>query len=334
MTRFFRSLPVRLACAAVVAAGAQAPLQAQTPTYPTKPIQLIVPFSVGGDADQSARNLQTLAQQLLGQPVLVVNKPGASGAIGSQLVRDAAPDGYTLLMARTGPQAILPALQPKSLGYKWNEFTFIGMLDLNPVVCVVNVDSPHKSIADLTKALIDKPGKLSYSTSGPATTQSLAPQLLLSLLGLKPDAALNVPYKGGGEVTMAVISKEVDFACNNFSSLAGQINGGKLRALLTTTPKRLEKHPDIPTAREAGYPQLEAVLGWSALYGPPKMDPAAVKRWTAVLKQLSEDPKWIAGNATFGGIPSVMSAADTENFVSDSYATYQALVQKTGMEIK
>jgi tripartite-type tricarboxylate transporter receptor subunit TctC len=317
----------------LLAASAGAAL-AQAPAYPAKPVQIIVPFSAGGDADQSARNLAAHAQALLGQPLVIVNRAGANGAIGSQVVKDAPPDGYTLLLARVGSQVMLPALQPKSTSYKWNDFTFLGLLDLNPVVCVVNTESPYRTLADLAAAMRDKPGKLTYSHSGPATVQNLAAQLFIHSAGLKPDAAVNVPYKGGGEVALAVISKEVDFACNNLSSMAGQLSGGKLRALVTTTPKRLEKFPDLPTAREAGYPQLEAVVGWSALYGPPKMDGAAVARWSGVLKTLSEDAKWIAGNGTFGGIPSVLSPAETEKFVEQSFGVYQALVQKTGLEIK
>jgi tripartite-type tricarboxylate transporter receptor subunit TctC len=302
--------------------------------YPAKPVQIIVPFSAGGDADQSARNLAAHAQALLGQPLVIVNKAGANGAIGSQQVKEAAPDGYTLLLARVGSQVLLPALQPKAINYRWNDFTFLGMLDLNPVVCAVHPDSPYRSIADVVTAMRNQPGKLSYSNSGPATVQNLAPQLLMNAAGLKPDSAVSVPYKGGAEVTMAVMSKDVDFTCNNLSSIGGQLAGGKLRALVTTTPTRLEKLPDVPTAREAGYPQLEAVVGWSALYGPPKMDPAAVQRWSTVLRQLSQDSKWVAGNATFGGIPNVLSPEDTQKYVENSFSVYQSLVQKTGLEIK
>ncbi len=165
--------------------------------YPAKPVQLIVPFSAGGDADMAARNLSAAAQGLLGQPLVVVNKAGANGAIGSAAVKNAAPDGYTLLVGRIGSQVLLPALQPKTTPYTARDFTYIGLLELNPVVCVVHPDSPYKTIGDLAQALKAHPGKLNYSHSGPATVQNLAPQLLLSSLGLKSEAVVNVPYKGG-----------------------------------------------------------------------------------------------------------------------------------------
>ncbi|MET4580255.1 Bug family tripartite tricarboxylate transporter substrate binding protein [Ottowia thiooxydans] len=307
---------------------------ASAQSYPSKPIQLIVPFSAGGDADMAARNLSAAAQGVLGQPVVVVNKAGANGAIGSVAVKNAAPDGYTLLVGRIGSQVLLPVLQPKTTPYTWKDFTFIGILELNPVICVVHPESKYKSLNDLADALKASPGKLTYSHSGPATVQNLAPQLLLSNLGLKPDAAVNVPYKGGNEVALAVLTKDVDFACNNLSSMTGLMTGGKLRPLVTTTPERVAQFPDIPTARELGFAQLEAVIGWSGLFGPPGMSPQAVNKWATALKQLAQDPKWIAGNANFGGIPHVLSPQATGKFISDGYSIYADLVAKAGLEMK
>lgn len=325
--------PAAAARAAVCVLAAVSGL-ASAQGYPSKPIQLVVPFSVGGDADMAARNLSAAAQGILGQSLVVINKAGANGAIGSAAVKNAAPDGYTLLVGRIGSQVLLPALQPKTTPYGWKDFSFIGILELNPVICVVHPDSGYKSLHDLTEALKAQPGKLTYSHSGLATVQNLAPQLLLSNLGLKPDAAVNIPYKGGSEVALAVLSRDVDFACNNLSSMTGLLTGGKLRALMTTTPQRLAQFPGIPTARESGFPQLEAVIGWSGLFGPPGMNPEAVAKWASALQQVARDPKWIAGNASFGGIPHVLSPSETERYISDGHAIYADLVAKAGLEIK
>lgn len=132
-------------------------------------------------------------------------------------------------------------------------------------------------------------------------------------------------------MALAVLSRDVDFACNNLSSMTGLLTGGKLRPLLTTTPERLAQFPDIPTARELGLPQMEAVIGWSGLFGPPKRAPEAVQRWAAALKQIARDPKWIAGNENFGGIPNVLSPEDTERYVRDGSAIYEELVAKAGL---
>jgi tripartite-type tricarboxylate transporter receptor subunit TctC len=309
-----------------------APAAAQA--YPSRPVTIVVPFAAGGDADQSARNLSVTASALLGQPVVVMNRPGANGAIGSQVAKDASPDGYTLLLARVGSQVLLPAIQDSGLAYKWNDFTFIGLLELNPVVCVVHPESKFKTLADLAAELQAHPGKLNYSASGPATVQNLAPQLLLQSLNLKPNGAVNVNYKGGNEAALAVISKEVDFSCNNLSSMAGQVAGGKLRALVTTTPERLKQFPDVPTAREAGFPKLEAVIGWSALYGPPKMPPEIVKKWAGVLKSASTDARWISANATYGGIPRVLTPEETAKYVSENFSAYQSLAKSAGIKMQ
>ena len=318
-------------CAAIVILMLSPLLQAQT--YPAKPVTIVVPFGAGGDADQSARNLSLVAQIVLKQPIVILNKPGASGAIGSQFVKDAAPEGYTLLLARVGSQVVLPALQ-RDLSYKWNDFTFIGLLELNPVVCVVHADSRYKTFDDLTRAIRESPGKLNYSSSGTGTILHLAPQLVLQSMGLGTDAAVNVSYKGGSEAVVAVLSREVDFSCGNLTSELAQISSGRLRALVTTTPERVKDIPDVPTAREAGYPQLEAIVGWSALYGPPKLDAYAMQRWVEVLQLASSDRGWLEGNARYGGIPRVLSPAATEKFAGESFATYSKLGRDLGIELK
>ena len=317
--------------ASLASCAISAPLHAQP--YPTRPVTIVVPFGAAGDADQSARNLSIVAQSVLKQSVVILNKPGASGAIGSQFVKDAAPDGYTLLLARVGSQVVLPALQ-RDLAYKWNDFTFIGLLELNPVVCVVHPDSPYRTFADLTRAIRESPGKLNYSSSGTGTILHLAPQLVLQSMGLGTEAAVNVSYKGGSEAVVAVLSREVDFSCGNLTSELAQISSGRLRALVTTTPERVKDIPDVPTAREAGFAQLEAIVGWSALYGPPRFDAYALQRWVEVLQVAGSDRGWLEGNAHYGGIPRVLSPAATEKFAGESFATYSKLARDLGIELK
>jgi tripartite-type tricarboxylate transporter receptor subunit TctC len=321
------NLTRRALCLSLFALSAN--LSAQT--YPNKPVTIVVPYNAGGDADQSARNLGTVAQNVLKQPVVILNKGGASGAIGSQFVKDAAPDGYTLLLARVGSQAVLPAMK-SDLSYKWNDFTFIGLLELNPVVCVVHPDSPYKTFGDLTKAIADKPGKLNYSSSGPGTILNFAPQLMLQTLKLNSDAAVNISYKGGSEAVVAVLAREVDFSCGNLTSALTQITAGKLRALVTTTPERVKDIPNVPTAKEAGMPQLEAIVGWSALYGPPKLSQDVINHWVNVLNIADKDANWQAGYVRYGGIPRILSPMDTEKFAASQYVSYSKLSTQLGIK--
>jgi tripartite-type tricarboxylate transporter receptor subunit TctC len=304
---------------------------AQTPPGP--PITVVVPYSAGGDADLSARNLAVGVRNVTGQTLVIVNRAGAGGAVGSQFVRSAKPDGQTLLLARVGSQAILPALQP-DLGYKWNDFTLLGLLELNPVVCVVKAESVHRTINELLAAIKAQPGKMNYSTSGPGTVLNLATQMLLQSAGLGRDAAVQVSYKGGGDATTAVLSGEVDFTCNNLTALIGNVKGKKLRALVATSPERLIDLPDVPTAAETGHPTLEALSGWSALYGPPAMDAGLIEKWAGTLAQVARDPQWRTGIQTIASIPRIMSPADTRKFVEAQVGLYEQLGKSLNIQLK
>jgi len=298
--------------------------------YPNRPITLIAPYAAGGDSDASGRNLAAFASKYMGQPLVMQNIVGASGTIGSQRVRTSAPDGYTLLIARGGSQAISPALDSKT-PYKWNDFTMLSLLDFNPVACVVKGDSPHQTIKDLLAALKAQPGKLNYATAGPGTTQHMAVEILLRTAGLPSNSAEQIGYKGGGEATAAVLSGQVQFLCNNLPTLGGQLKAGTMRGLLTTTTERLKEYPDIPTARELGLTPMEDVMGWSGLYGPPGLPADVVAKWVDVLKRLAQDPDWIKGNAGFGAIAAIRSPADTEKFAREQFEFYEKLGTVLGL---
>jgi tripartite-type tricarboxylate transporter receptor subunit TctC len=203
--------------------------------YPDKPVLVVAPFTAGGDSDLAARNLTAMFPKYTGQNGVVLNKVGASGAIGSEYVKKAAPDGYTLLLARVGSQATLPALKP-DLTYKWNDFTFLGLLELNPYVCAVRADSPYKTFGELVEGIRKNPGKLKYSTAGVGTIHEMGPQMLFDILNLGKDGGIQIPYKGGGDATVALMSGEVDLNCTNLGTALSFIKSGQLRALMTTTP--------------------------------------------------------------------------------------------------
>ncbi len=301
--------------------------------YPTRPLLVVAPFSAGGDSDLAARNLGTVIPKYLKQNVVVMNKVGASGAIGSEQVKNAAPDGYTLLLARVGSQATLPALKP-DLGYKWNDFTFLGILELNPYVCAVVADSPYRTFGDLVEGIRKNPGKLKYSTAGVGTIHEMGPQLLFDVQKLGKEAAIQIPYKGGGEAATAVLGKHVDFGCSNLGTVLGFIKSRQMRGLLTTTPERYKEIPDVPTAKEAGYPALERIIGWSALYGPPKMDRKLVALWGDTLQKVGADPQWIAATEKIGSMPHIKSPEDTAKFVQEQYETYYRLGKTLDIVLK
>jgi tripartite-type tricarboxylate transporter receptor subunit TctC len=298
--------------------------------YPSKPITFVIPFAAGGDSDLSGRNVATHASKYLNNtPIVAVNRTGASGAIGAMAVRNAAPDGYTLLVARIATHAILPALDSK-LPYKWNEFTMLSLIELNPYLCFVKSDSPYRNAADLLAEIRRSPGKLNYSTAGAGTSQNMAAQYLMTLAGLTKDHAVGIHYKGGGEVTTAVLGGQVQFACNNAPTVIPQVKAGTLRALLAT-PSRLAELPEVPSAAETGYPDMNKIVGWTALMGPPGLPKDVVDKWVEVFARLAADTDWQQGNSRLGGIAAIRSPAETEKFVREQYELYDKLISTLGI---
>lgn len=324
-----RRYAILLVVGALVSVGAAFGASAQ---YPNKPILVVAPFTAGGDSDLAARNVTATFPKYTGQNGVVLNKVGASGAIGSEYVKKAAPDGYTLLLARVGSQATLPALKP-DLAYKWNDFTFLGLLELNPYVCAVRADSPYKTFGDLVDGIRKNPGKLKYSTAGVGTIHEMGPQMLFDILKLGKSAGIQIPYKGGGDATVALMSGEVDINCTNLGTALSFVKSGQLRALMTTTPERYKEIPNVPTAKEAGYPQLERIIGWSALYGPPGMDRKLLAYWSDVLQKVAKDQQWITATERIGSVPRILSPADTAKFVQEQYETYDRLGKAIGLTL-
>ncbi|MBW2145697.1 MAG: tripartite tricarboxylate transporter substrate binding protein [Deltaproteobacteria bacterium] len=301
--------------------------------YPEKPITLVAPYGPGGASDLASRTLATVAHNYIGQPVLVVNKTGASGAVGSAYVKQSKPDGYTLLLARVGCNAVAPAIQA-NLPYKWDDFTMLGLLELNPFVFVVHADSPIKSLKDLVNTLKSKPGTLSYSTSGPGTILDFGPKILFQRIGLGKDAGTMIPYRGGGGAAAALVGKHVNFLGINLAPVLSHILGGRLRALAVTTKERFRDIPDVPTVRELGYPELEVVIGWSGLFGPPNMDKAVIDKWVKALQGVEKDKSWNTLTKKLGSIPYIIPPAETKAFVGKQYNMFHDLAVKLDLVVK
>jgi tripartite-type tricarboxylate transporter receptor subunit TctC len=298
--------------------------------YPSRPIQFVIPFAAGGDSDLSGRNVaQTASKYLNNIPIVSVNRVGASGAIGALMVKNAVPDGYTLLVARIATHAILPALETK-LQYKWNEFAMISLIELNPYACFVKSDHPSRTAADLIATMRKSPGKLNFATAGVGTSQNMASQYWMTVAGLTKDHAVGIHYKSGGEVTTAVLGGQVDFACNNAPTVIPQARAGRVRVLFVT-PVRISDLPEVPSAREAGYPDMEKIVGWTALMGPAGLPKPIVNRWSDVFARLAKDPDWQAGNARIGGVAAIRSPAETEKYVREQYELYDKLVSALGI---
>lgn len=295
--------------------------------YPDGPITVVAPYGPGGSSDLAARTMASSITDYIGGNVLVVNRTGAAGVIGSNFVRNAAPNGETLLLARYGSHATGPALNPDA-PYDWDDFTYLGMLSLDAFVCMVPADSPYDNLDEWREGVAANPGNYSYSTSGFGTGNHLVVSLLLDSQGIDPDTANHVPYEGDGEVVSSVVGGHVDFTCVNLSPALGQINSGTVKPLGVTTPERVDDLPDVPSFSELGYETMEAGVGWSALVGPPGLDDEIVDAWAGALEQLKDSESWNAAVVRLGAIPSIMSPEETKEFVGSQVSVIRDIVDR------
>lgn len=300
--------------------------------YPSKPVTIVVPYGPGGAADLAARIMANEAPEYIGGNVLVVNQAGAAGVTGSTMVAKGPKDGHQLLMSRVGSQATVPAMN-ETIPYTWDEFTMLGLVELNPFAIAVAADSPYQSFDDLVAAL--KSGeRLKYSSAGVGTLLHMASLILLDDVGVDTDAHIHVPFKGGGKATAAVIGGDADFIFHNLSGLIGGIESGQLRALAVTTPERVARLPDTPSVNEIGHPNLGAVIGWSGVWGPGGMSQDAIDGWVSTLASLKEDESWVAATEELGSIPNVLTPDETKAFVEQQFNTFRAVADKLDMVVR
>lgn len=247
--------------AALSIVGGSAVAQAN---FPTHPVTLIVSAAPGGTTDIAARLIAQPLGQALGQSVVVENKPGASGGIAAQAVARATPDGYTLLLQYSGFQVITPNITP-NLGWDpIKDFSPVANVLSAPQVVVVRPDLPINTLQELVAYAKANPGKLNYASSGNGSLQQVATELLNQMAGTK---ITHIPYKGTGPALNDLLGGAVDMTITTPPPLLGQIAAGKLRALAVTGSQRLPSLPNVPTAAEAGFPDL-LVSSWFAMYAP------------------------------------------------------------------
>lgn len=294
--------------------------------YPSGVVTLIAPYGQGGAADVHARIVSATAPAYLGQPILVINKTGASGVIGSSFVVQAKKDGYTLLSARVGSQASVPALN-SDIPYKWDDFTFIGLTERNPFVLVVPANSPFKKFTDLKQA-IKKGKKISFSSTGTGTLLHLASLIMADSLEISHNNLVHVPYKGGGKAKAAVIAGQVHLLWQNLSGVMEDIQSGKLRALAITTEKRNKLLPSVPTVSELGHKDMEVIIGWSGIFGPPDLPKKITERWVDILSNLKKDKTFNQLIRNGGSLPDIRTPAETRIFVKHQYETFKKVTQK------
>ena len=253
--------------------------------YPNKPIHIIIPFAPGGGADVLMRPLSVKLTELLGQPIILDNKPGANGNIGALFTAKSNPDGYTLLVGNSSiPISI--SLYP-NLGYDpLKDLTPVSLITIAPSTLVTNPAFPVKSVSDLIRLAKAKPGVLNYGSAGSGST----PHLGMEMLGLATGTKFtHIPYKGSGPAVTALLGGEVDLLITNTSTILSQVQGKKLNPIAVTSLNRSPIMPDIPTIAESGYPNV-ITNEWYALFLPAKVPQVIVNQLNGEIVKIMATP--------------------------------------------
>jgi len=301
------------------------PASAQS-TFPSRAIELIIPFPPGGPADTAGRIIQPKLSALLGVPIALVNKPGGGGALGADYVAKSKPDGYTVFAATNAPMTIVPAMQP-DVSYRPSDFVPIGSYMADLGVIVARAGSPWKTLEQLVEHAKKEPGKLSYGSPGLGTVSFFMVELFKAAYGLD---ITHVPFQGGGPAKNAVMGGHVAFASSGLNSFASLIRSGDLVALATSAPKRVAVFPDVPTLAEKGFPEASLNI-WMALYVPAKTPRDAVDRIAQALEQTMRDPAVVAAVDKAGMVVDYRGPAATAKLIETEHEAVKKVVTRLGL---
>jgi tripartite-type tricarboxylate transporter receptor subunit TctC len=310
-----------LALATAGSAGAQA--------FPTKPIRLVVTYPPGGGADLMARLVAPKMAETLGQPVVVENKPGASGQIGAGEVARSAPDGYTLMLDAMS-YAVNPSLYPKLPYEPAKAFTTIAVIVQFPNMLVVTPSFPVKDVKDLVAAAKAKPGTIAFASSGNGSAQHLSGELFRQRAAVD---ITHIPYKGGGPALNDVMGGQVPVFFANMASGLPHVKGGKLRALAITGSKRSPALPDAPTMGEAGVAGYE-VYEWNAIFAPAGTPAPVIAKIADAIAKAVQSPEFRERVASLGGELTGFNPAESERFVRAQTELWGKVVREGNIKVE
>ncbi len=313
----------------LVFAAITSPAGAAEP-FPTRPIRIVVPYAPGGNVDISARIIAPALAEVLGQTVVVDNRPGAGGNLGASLVAKSTPDGHTLLVGSSGPLSVNPVIF-KNLPYdSLKDFAPISTVQAVPLVLLASPKSGFNSVADVIAAAKSRPGKVTMASAGAGTTNHFAIELFAQMANVK---VLHVPYKGSGPALSELLGGQVETMVDQLAASIGYVKDGRLKVLAVTTAQRSGVLPNVPTLDELGYKgyQASTLLGLLAPAGTPK--PVVAKLNSAVRKVM--DSNVVADR--FRGLGANPGASSPEEFstrIRDELTQWRGLVSKLGLKFE
>src|SRR5437773_2073936 len=295
--------------------------------YPSKPVTMVVPFPPGGVADIVGRPLAAGMNHVLKQPVVVVNRTGAGGAVGMASVARAAADGYTLLMSLSSI-SIFPVsdrINGKPPAYELKDFAPVALVTADPTVLVVRADSRYKTLKDFADAAKTNPGKINYSSSGAYGTLHVAMEIFANAAGIK---LFHIPYQGGGPAVTALLAGQVEASPQGPAAAIGQIKAGKMRALASWGSERLKLLPDIPTFKELGY-DAEFYI-WTGIFAPAATPPAVIQKLRAAVKDAATSEEFKAQMEKVSTPVAYLDAPEFQKYWDKDAARLKSALEKIG----
>ena len=296
--------------------------------YPNKPINFVVPYGAGGGADSRSRQIAQKMSVILKQPIIVDNKPGAGGNIGTEYIARATPDGYTIGMGNFAPMAVNKTLFGNLRYDPETDITPIVLIEKGPLVLVVNPSSPYKTVQDIVAAAKAKPGSLTFSSGGIGGSHQLSAELFEQNAGIE---MIHVPYKSGSAGLTDLMAGNVTMMFDQMYSAMPSIKADKLRPIAITSKKRSPLLPNVPTFAEVGYPKVE-VLNWQGLIAPKGTPKAIIDKLNAAANEALKDPQLrelmlSQGNEIGGGSP-----ADFAALIKSESAKWSAVVKTANIK--
>src|SRR5580692_9616093 len=318
-------LALALAAALLATANLAAPCLAQD--YPTKPIRIIVPFGAGGPADVAARLLGNVLQEKFHQAIVIENRTGAGGVIGTQEVVKSSPDGYTLLMmsnTQTANESLMPLAQRK---YELlRDLVPIAPVNYSDLVIVVHPSVPAKTLQEFIALAKSQPGKLNYASSGQGTPYHMAGELFTTMAGI---ALVHVPYRNSGEARNGVISGQVQMMIDAVTTMAPNVSQVQVRALATTGERRSSVLPEVPTVEEAGLGGYEATI-WLGLMAPAGTPKPVIDRLNAAVNAAIKRPEIVKLWADQGAAPMSMTPEQFDKYLRSDIVKWADVVKQFG----
>jgi tripartite-type tricarboxylate transporter receptor subunit TctC len=317
----FRSV-FTIVCAAVTAA---APLAALAQAWPAKPVRIVVPFAAGGPADLYARALAEKLQAALGQPFVVEDKPGGGSIVGTDLVAKSAPDGYTLLMM-SNTHTVNESLIPDRPFQLMRDFVPVAPVNSSDLLLVVHPSVPANSVKEFVALAKSKPGQLNYASSGPGTPYHMAGELFKAMAGVD---IVHVPYKGSAGARTDVLGGQVQMMFDAITTMAPNVQAGKLKALGSSGRSRSNVLPDVPTVSEAGVPGYEAVI-WLGIMAPAGTPRPIVDKLNAEIRRIVALPEVKGAWEKQGAMAMSMTPDEFARFMREDIDKWARIVKISG----